>query len=340
MSVAYDMMTRNWSSSPDPDTFQNLVAWKKAELRGMAKVRRRASLTPTQQAEQERRVTQQAAKAVRAEISLLFAKMGAVVLARESWTIEEFSWLLLAENPADPGARPIDLVAALAQQTQQSIRAALESCVGMTLSPIHPAAKCEHQRFRATDLMRAAEERCLGYVRVLRDKLEDPKLPYRTALRQQAAQLERTHERSEEDAAASPAPPALAEPVKIPETASPSQRNAQLSSDSNAKRTRPERRAELVVAVALKDLGISPTDSRSVLELPYSTRQFREKLDQLCPVADRALLCCSNGTLKVARLDRLHRPDLPKVSLRRGAQPGELDSRQGIERIRAVSMST
>lgn len=243
MSAVYRRKT--WNGTRDPDAFQNLVAWKKAELRGMARVRRRASLTPGQQAEQEHRVTEQAAKAVTAEISLLFAKMGAVVIARESWTIEEFSWLLLAENPAEPGARPIDLVAALAQQTQQTIRTALETCIGVTLRPINPAAKREDQRFSAPDLLQAADENCLGYVGVLRAKLENPKLPYRTVLRQHTAQLERSNERSKENAAV---PVALAAPV---ETAPTSQRTAPASSASKPKRTRSQRPAELVVAVAI-----------------------------------------------------------------------------------------
>lgn len=90
-------------------------------------------------------------------------------------------------------------------------------------------------------------------------------------------------------------------------------------------RTRPGRRAELVVAVAKQLLGLSPEDSRAVLELPYNTSQFRVKLSQLCPPADRGLLSCNDDTLKAARLDRSRYPDLPKVELRRGPPPGGAD---------------
>lgn len=102
---------------------------------------------------------------------------------------------------------------------------------------------------------------------------------------------------------------------------------AKIPDASGRKRTRPERRAELVVAVARQLLGVSSEDSRGVLELPYSTSEFREKLDELCPPADRSLLSCNDDTLKAARLDRSRRADLPKVELRRGPPPGAADSR-------------
>jgi hypothetical protein len=96
---------------------------------------------------------------------------------------------------------------------------------------------------------------------------------------------------------------------------------AKIPEGSGRKRTRPNRRAELVVAVARQLLGVSSEDSRSVLELPYSTSEFREKLNELCPPGDRGLLSCSDDTLKAARLDRSRRADLPKVQLRRGPPP-------------------
>jgi hypothetical protein len=100
-------------------------------------------------------------------------------------------------------------------------------------------------------------------------------------------------------------------------------RKAATASDAPRKRSRVERRAELVVSVARQILGIAPDDARMLLELTYNTDEFEKVLHQHCPPADRVLLSCNRDTLKLARLDRTQRPDLPKVVLRSGAPPGK-----------------
>ena len=154
------------SDKPAPNRVEELQSWlaenrRKLEENAARERARRAALTPAQRAEEDHQRALATAKAARTKIFQRYHKMGATVLARESWTIGEFSWLVLAENPMQRGSW-LDFEMDKAASDQPKVRAVLESCIGVTLTPINPSAKVKDQRFRIADLIEVAETKRLA----------------------------------------------------------------------------------------------------------------------------------------------------------------------------------
>lgn len=257
------------SNKPTPNPFAELQrllaeASRKHAEDAAREHARLAALSPAERAEEERERAEKerqraeaAAKAAGARISQRYAKMGAPVLARESWTIREFSWLLVAENPMQRGSW-LDTEMDKAATDQRAVRAVLESCVGVTLMPIQPPApKREDERFRVADLIEVAQAKRLGHVALLRAMLENPKLPYRPALRPPPALSERSTERS-------PVPAALRERSSERSTvpaAPPIQRSGEHSSRPPAQ---PDRSGERLTPQRLAAAGTAAREQAPV----------------------------------------------------------------------------
>ena len=138
--------------------------------------KRRAGLSPDQRAAEDRQRALASAQTERSKIIKRYLNMGTDVLARESWTVAQFSWLLVGENPTKRGGW-LDLEDDRPAVEQKKIRAVLESCVGVTLQPINPTAAPNEQRFSVGDLVRVAEGKRLGLVVLLKRILDRPGLP-------------------------------------------------------------------------------------------------------------------------------------------------------------------
>lgn len=313
----------NADKKPPPNPFAELqklladVSRQHAERLAHERARR-ATLSPAQRAEedrqkaeQERQRAEEAAKAARARIFQRYAKMGAPVLARESWTIREFSWLLVAENPMQRGSW-LDTEMDKAASDQRAVLAVLESCVGVTLLPIQPpAAKRDDDRFRVADLIEVAQAKRLGYVALLRAMLENPKLPYRPALRPcpalpdhsierspvPAALRERSNEHST-PAAAIPVQRSSEQPagqVALPERSnerSAAQRLA-IAGTASREQASARRRRQLVEFARELAAGGCGTASADLIELSLNgetlNERFRAKYPQWRDVGDRTL---------------------------------------------------
>lgn len=155
---------------PDPtpaEVLQQMIGrlTQATSNRQAAEAARWARLTPEQRAAEQaaaiaQRIASQADK---------FRKMGPAVLARESWSIADFAWLLAGGNPQDSdwGFLGRDD----AQPEPARYRSVLESCVGVTLSPVDASAPREGWRFRTGDLIATAERKSLGLHAALRSAL-------------------------------------------------------------------------------------------------------------------------------------------------------------------------
>jgi hypothetical protein len=83
-------------------------------------------------------------------------------LKRDSWTIDEFCWLL---SSADPTYEPwgfIDGRSARAVNNHPKFKAILESCVHTRLRPLNPNDSAAKHRYTVRDLLQAARDKQLG----------------------------------------------------------------------------------------------------------------------------------------------------------------------------------
>jgi hypothetical protein len=169
-------------SDPKPGpTQQALAAWQQwlseqqsaLRQRAEAERKRRAAMTPEQRAAEAEAIARQE----RRKIFQRFTKMGPTVLSRESWSIAQFSWLLVAENPLERGGF-FDSEWDPAAASQKKFVAVLESCVGISLKPVNPTVSPAGQRFRTEELVRLSCRKKLGHAALLQALLGNKKAPY------------------------------------------------------------------------------------------------------------------------------------------------------------------
>ncbi len=134
-----------------------------AREREQAEFFRRAALSPDEREREDRQ-----------KIALRYSAMGEERLSFESWTLDEFTALLVADLP--DGEPAVD------EEQRRRIRMTLESCSGVSLTPLNPSAPAELQRFRTADLVRVSQAKQLGHIAALQPVLEalsEPPLPER-----------------------------------------------------------------------------------------------------------------------------------------------------------------
>jgi hypothetical protein len=158
---------------PDEHWAAVLAAAVKNIQEHMAKARaaeaaRKAKLTPAQleterRAEQQRRVDQERAKIMRP-----LAKMGARLTKRETWTTDEFSWILVGVNPADVDEWAIlDQPSSKTKKLRDEIKTILESCIGAGLAPVNANESPDKHRFAIDSLLSVAKRKQLGQFEIL-----------------------------------------------------------------------------------------------------------------------------------------------------------------------------
>lgn len=100
-----------------------------------------------------------------------YLSMGNSVLARETWTIDDFAWLLAGRNPTQVPNVIVDPDAAPFAKHHKESYTVLKSCVGASLIPVKSSGLTFESRFKVKDLMKAASARQLGYAPILESVL-------------------------------------------------------------------------------------------------------------------------------------------------------------------------
>jgi hypothetical protein len=158
----------------DIQAFQLTAAkyFEEQRQRQAAEETRRARLTPQQRAEEDRANAAMAARAQRAKLLKKFQKLGDSIRQPDTWTIERFSWLLLAESPEDPDSWTFfDGRDGKATKQHKHFRDILKSCVPTRLKPVNPNEAPDKFRFTVQSLMEAAQAKRLGCFEVLAEIL-------------------------------------------------------------------------------------------------------------------------------------------------------------------------
>jgi hypothetical protein len=128
---------------------------------------RRAALSPAaRKAEDERRANAIAAQEIEA-LRRRYARLKPSVVHRETWTLEQFAWLLIGE-PADERDAWLPY---RADAHQRRISEALGSCVPHRLVPVNPSDPQDRWRFASAQLLKISAEKDLGHHRALAETL-------------------------------------------------------------------------------------------------------------------------------------------------------------------------
>jgi hypothetical protein len=128
-----------------------------------------AELAKTQKLSPKERAVEAARKRAVDESRRVKARllaMGDTVTKRESWTIDNFCWLLLGEDP-DFDSCSLDAPGMRARTQHRQLKAVLTSCVPTFLAPMNPSEATELQRFTRDQLLAIAQEKRLGHIREL-----------------------------------------------------------------------------------------------------------------------------------------------------------------------------
>lgn len=133
-----------------------------------AEAARRARMTPAQRDEEDRAKERQRQTAARNKLANKLGKFADAIRQHDTWTIEQFSWLLAGEDPEDPltwgfmGSRDND-----AENQHKRYKAILDSCIHTQLKPVNPSDSSKAWRFTMTSLMAVAHSKDLGCVDIL-----------------------------------------------------------------------------------------------------------------------------------------------------------------------------
>ena len=121
---------------------------------------RRAKLTPAQRLAEDR-------AAERNEVLKKLAPVRPAIEQRDTWTLEQFAWLLAAEDPEDQSSGFFSGRSGKVEKLQKDLRKVLESCVHTRLKPVNASAPANQQRFTVQSLIEVATAKQLGCFRVL-----------------------------------------------------------------------------------------------------------------------------------------------------------------------------
>jgi hypothetical protein len=121
---------------------------------------RRAKLTAAQRLAEDRATE-------RKHVLKLLAKVRPAIEQRDTWTLDQFAWLLAAENPEDESFGFFGGRSSKGTDLQKHFRTVLESCIHTRLKAVNPAAPADQQRFTVQSLIDVAAAKQLGCYRVL-----------------------------------------------------------------------------------------------------------------------------------------------------------------------------
>src|SRR5262249_13104848 len=133
---------------------------------------------PEARAAEDRAHREALARAEKARVRAKLAKLGADLFKRDSWTLEEFCWLLAAESPEEPsGWTLLDARPPKALQLHKQFRDSLQSCVPTRLKPVNPQDPTPRQRFPIAALLEVAGLKALGHFEVLSELMGHDSAP-------------------------------------------------------------------------------------------------------------------------------------------------------------------
>lgn len=139
------------------------------EQRAATERTRRAKLTPEQRAAEDRAVAQRSAQAARDKLRAQVKGMGDAVLKRETWTLDEFAWLLAAASPEGDSWSLIDTRSGKEEKIHRTSLTILRSCVGASLHAVNPTEPSGKHRYSVRALLVTARHRQLGYFDILEE---------------------------------------------------------------------------------------------------------------------------------------------------------------------------
>jgi hypothetical protein len=134
---------------------------------------RRAKLSPQERAAEDEAKDRQRHQAERQALRKKLIDMGDAVLKRETWTIDKFCWLLVAENPdSDDSWGFFSQRSGRVAEDHRQFSTVIESCIGTRLQPVNSQDAPKTHRFAVTSLIETARAKGLGCIDVLAELVE------------------------------------------------------------------------------------------------------------------------------------------------------------------------
>lgn len=133
-----------------------------------AETARRAKQSAQLRAAEDEAKDRQRDQAARQAQRKKLTDMGDAVLKRETWTIDKFCWLLVAENPdSNDSWGFFSQRSGRVAEDHRQFSTVIESCIGTRLQPVNSQDAPKTHRFAVTSLIETARAKRLGCIDVL-----------------------------------------------------------------------------------------------------------------------------------------------------------------------------